>query len=81
MTTTTTTTTLPREPTKKPLKKEEEKIWQKILGKKIFCFDWNGKLDDSVEINLGVDALHTSYRIAVLNDEFIISARRKLIVI
>ena len=49
--------------------------------KKIFCFDWNGKLDDSVEINLGVDALHTSYRIAVLNEEFIISARRKLIVI
>ena len=49
--------------------------------KKIFCFDWNGKLDDSVDLNLGVDAFHTSYRIAVLNEQFVISARRKLIVI
>jgi hypothetical protein len=49
--------------------------------KKIFCFDWNGKLDDSVELNVGVDALHTSYRIAVINDQFIISARGKFIVI
>ena len=49
--------------------------------KKIFCFDWNGKLDDSVDLNLGVDALHTSYRIAVLDEQFVISARRKFIVI
>ncbi len=49
--------------------------------KKIFCYDWTGKLDEDVVLNLGNDALHTSYRISVLNEQFVIGARRKLIVI